>query len=163
MTITFKKKIEKINQSEKILLETMIMSLGKVFQREDISKIRNEIKDQKINYDDTSMKNYRSNIIQSKKYLKSIINSDDFYCMSSFRDLLFHIHESHYTLCEISNCLDDLNLRFSGFEGCTKIKEFKSENLVIEDLYNLKKWDRFEKKNKHTFEGMYQFWCQKVK
>lgn len=39
MTITFKKNIEKINQSEKILLETMIMSLGKVFQREDISKI----------------------------------------------------------------------------------------------------------------------------
>ena len=39
MTITFKKNVEKINQSEKILLETMIMSLGKVFQREDISKI----------------------------------------------------------------------------------------------------------------------------
>ena len=39
MTITFKKNIEKINQSEKVLLETMIMSVGKVFQREDISKI----------------------------------------------------------------------------------------------------------------------------
>ena len=39
MTITFKKNIEKINQSEKALLETMIMSLGKIFQREDISKI----------------------------------------------------------------------------------------------------------------------------
>ncbi len=39
LTITFKKNIEKINQSEKVLLETMIMSLGKVFQREDISKI----------------------------------------------------------------------------------------------------------------------------
>ena len=39
LTITFKKSIEKINQSEKVLLETMIMSLGKVFQREDISKI----------------------------------------------------------------------------------------------------------------------------
>ena len=39
MTITHKKNIEKINQSEKALLEVMIMSLGKVFQREDISKI----------------------------------------------------------------------------------------------------------------------------
>ena len=141
----------------------MKIGLYSKYAREDISKIRNEIKAQKINYDDFSMKNYRSNIIQSKKYLKSIINSDDFYCISSFRDLLFHIHESHYTLSEISNCLDDLNLRFSGFEGCTKIKEFKSKNLVIEDLYDLKKWDQFEKKNKHTFEGMYQFWCQKVK
>ncbi len=39
MTIIYKKNVEKINQSEKALLETMIMSLGKVFQREDISKI----------------------------------------------------------------------------------------------------------------------------
>ena len=39
MIIKHKKNIEKINQSEKLLLETMIISLGKVFQREDISKI----------------------------------------------------------------------------------------------------------------------------
>ena len=41
MTITFKKNVEKIDQYEKLLLEKMIMSLGKVFQREDISKIIN--------------------------------------------------------------------------------------------------------------------------
>lgn len=39
MTVTFKKKTDKINQSEKMLLEKMVMSLGKVFQRDDISKI----------------------------------------------------------------------------------------------------------------------------
>ncbi len=39
MTITYKKKVEKINLSEKALLETMVMSLGKVFHRDDISKI----------------------------------------------------------------------------------------------------------------------------
>ena len=39
MIVKHKKNIEKINQSEKLLLETMIISLGKVFQREDISKI----------------------------------------------------------------------------------------------------------------------------
>ena len=39
MIVKHKKNTEKINQSEKLLLETMIISLGKVFQREDISKI----------------------------------------------------------------------------------------------------------------------------
>jgi len=48
MTITFKKKIEKINQSEKVLLEKMILSLGKVFQREDISKIVNLDKERAV-------------------------------------------------------------------------------------------------------------------
>jgi len=48
MTITFKKKIEKINQSEKALLEKMILSLGKVFQREDISKIVNLDKERAV-------------------------------------------------------------------------------------------------------------------
>ena len=48
MTITFKKKIEKINQSEKALLEKMILSLGKVFQREDISKIINLDKERAV-------------------------------------------------------------------------------------------------------------------
>jgi two-component system phosphate regulon response regulator OmpR len=48
MTVTFKKNIEKINQSEKLLLETMLMSLGKVFQREDISKIINLSKERAV-------------------------------------------------------------------------------------------------------------------
>ena len=37
-----------INQSEKLLLETMLMSLGKVFQREDISKIINLSKERAV-------------------------------------------------------------------------------------------------------------------
>ena len=48
MTISFKKNVEKINQSEKLLLENMIMSLGKVFQREDISKIINLSKERAV-------------------------------------------------------------------------------------------------------------------
>lgn len=48
LTITYKKNKRKINQSEKILLEKMIMSLGKVFQREDISKILNLEKERAV-------------------------------------------------------------------------------------------------------------------
>ena len=48
MTVTYKKNIEKINQSEKELLEKMVMSLGKVFQREDISKIINLNKERAV-------------------------------------------------------------------------------------------------------------------
>ena len=30
------------------------------------------------------------------------------------------------------------------------------------DVYNLSDWHYFEEKNDHTFQGMYQFWCQKL-
>jgi 2-polyprenyl-3-methyl-5-hydroxy-6-metoxy-1,4-benzoquinol methylase len=142
----------------------MKIGLYSKLARQEITTIRNEINKLNINYNEMAMRNFRSDIIKSvKPNHKSILNSDDFYSMSSFRDLLFHIHESHFSLIEIQKYLNDLNLRFSGFEGCPKMSEFKYENSVNEDLYDLKKWDHFEKKNKYTFEGMYQFWCQKIK
>ncbi|MDC1356764.1 tetratricopeptide repeat protein [Pseudomonadota bacterium] len=141
----------------------MKIGLYSKFARQDITKIRNEIKQLKINNDVSAIKKFRSEIIDSiKPHHINIKNSDDFYSMSNLRDLLFHIHESNFKLSEISKHLNDLNLSFSGFEGCPMIKEFKSENSASEDLYDLKKWDQFEKKNKQTFAGMYQFWCQKL-
>ena len=44
MTISYKKNIEKINQSEKALLETMIMSLEKFFKEKIYLKLSNLIK-----------------------------------------------------------------------------------------------------------------------
>jgi hypothetical protein len=40
---------------------------------------------------------------------------------------------------------------------------FKAENLEVDDICNLDKWSDFEEKNRSSFAGMYQFWCQKIK
>ena len=42
------------------------------------------------------------------------------------------------------------------------LKEFKLSNIGSEDLYDLDKWNNFEKDNPNAFMVMYQFLCQKV-
>ena len=72
MTITFKKNVEKINQSEKLLLEKMIMSLGKVFQREDISKIINLNKERAVDVVITRLRKKIEINPKNPKYLQTI-------------------------------------------------------------------------------------------
>jgi hypothetical protein len=68
--------------------------------------------------------------------------------MSTLRDLLFHVQEHRFTIPQIDASLTQLGLVFCGFEN-KKV------------LYDLEKWDTFEKENPRTFATMYQFWCQK--
>ena len=76
--------------------------------------------------------------------------------------MIFHVKEHQFTIPKIKNLLLKLSLNFCGFELREKVKEnfLKEQNRKI-DIYNLSKWDLFEKKNYDSFAGMYIFWCQK--
>ena len=87
--------------------------------------------------------------------------SADFYSLSTLKDLLFHVQEHRFTLPEIENVLQQLNLEFCGFDSNQITSEFKQSSKTNIDLYDLKKWNEFELANPWTFVGMYQFWCQK--
>ena len=82
--------------------------------------------------------------------------------MSAFRDLLFHTQEHRFTIPQIEASLTRLGLMFCGFETEHVVQKFKSKNFIENTLYDLEKWDTFEKENPKVFAGMYQFWCQKV-
>ena len=86
----------------------------------------------------------------------------DFYSMSALRDLIFHVQEHRFTIPEIKACLDELGLRFCGFNKKDLIEKFSKSNTAELDLYDLDKWQTFEIANPNSFAGMYQFWCQKV-
>ena len=86
----------------------------------------------------------------------------DFYSMSTFRDLLFHVQEHRFTIPRIKYCLDKLGLLFCGFEDTKIVQKFNLNNFAKNAVYDLDKWDQFEKENPHAFSGMYQLWCQKV-
>ena len=92
---------------------------------------------------------------------KLITESSDFYSLSSVRDLLFHIQEHRFTIPQINNYLNKLNLKFCGFENRELLKFFIEKNSKINDLYNLDLWNEFEINNPRIFAGMYQFWCKK--
>ena len=98
-----------------------------------------------------------------KTHHKKIMETSDFYDLSSFRDLVFHTQEHRFTIMQIKEMLSKLEMYFCGFEVKNEVLiKFKLENNTVADLYNLEKWNQFEEMNKDTFMTMYSFWCQKI-
>ena len=141
----------------------MKIGLYSELARQQIVQIRKEIIKSGLQSTAVSMKSFRSDIINSEKaHHKPIQNSQDFFNLSSFRDLLFHVQEHRFTIPQITDCLDELGLVFCGFEADHLVRHFKNINTCSDDPYNLDKWNAFEQANPQAFSGMYQFWCQKV-
>lgn len=131
--------------------------------RRDIKYIRKKIMEMNIPLISDCIKIFRHEIKQScKKHYQNIFKQGDAFSLSNFRDLLFHVQEYRYTIPEIQNCMETLNLKFCGFEiGKEQFKNFSNINVKKEDIYDLNKWHIFEEKNPDTFIEMYQFYCQK--
>ena len=97
-----------------------------------------------------------------KNHHKKILNSGDFYSLSTLKDLLFHVQEHRLDIPQIQNCLSELGLKFCGFDANKIVSHFKLTNTGASDPYELDKWQAYEKANPRAFAGMYQFWCQKI-
>ena len=72
MEIQKNRKIIKINASEKILLENMISSAGKIFSREEISKITNLIQERSIDVLVTRLRQKIEPDPKNPKYLQTV-------------------------------------------------------------------------------------------
>ncbi len=96
--------------------------------------------------------------------MAKICGGRDFFNLSNCRDLLFHVKEHRFTLPQISQALEALNLRFLGFElrDQSVLESFKESVPTGRALTSLSQWHLFELKYPDTFPGMYQFWCQKM-
>ena len=81
--------------------------------------------------------------------------------ISSLRDLVFHAKEHRFTLPQIKNCLEELGLKFCGFENNDAVLQFQKLYGQQADIYDLLLWHQYEESHPRTFAGMYQFWCQK--
>ena len=142
----------------------MRVSLYSAKARRKIRAARERIDAQNLTGQADDIREFRQGLLSDggDSNLKTLLYSDDFYSMSGCRDLLFHVQERHYTLPEIRVALDQLELRFCGFEfdNAAPIKAFTARNPGPEALRDLQKWDAFEQWHPHTFAGMYQFWCE---
>ena len=72
MEIHKDKKILKINASEKVLLENMINSAGKIFSREEISKITNLVLERSIDVLVTRLRKKIEPDPKNPKYLQTV-------------------------------------------------------------------------------------------
>ncbi len=136
--------------------------------REHIVEARKQIAKKKYTASSADIKKYREEIFDmynnSNSIILKVLDSTDFYSMSACRDLLFHIQEHRFTLLQIEAALNNLGLKFLGFElkqSWVKSKFFKlyPEKNTQESL---SLWHQFEIKYPNAFRGMYQFWVQKV-
>lgn len=87
----------------------------------------------------------------------------DFYSLSACRDLLFHVQEQCFTLQQISHILEELGLKFLGFEIRDKsiLKKYREQFSDDPLGLSLEHWQQFEDENPQTFLGMYLFTVQK--
>ena len=130
--------------------------------RQHIVKMRHEIGKAGIGSNDAAMKFFRKTVMTSdQNHHQKILNSGDFYSLSTLKDLLFHVQEHRFTIPQIQDGLSELELKFCGFETAT-VSHFKLTNTGAEDPYDLDKWQTYEEANPRAFSGMYQFWCQKI-
>ena len=141
----------------------MKIGLYSELARKHIVEIQEEINQLGIGSSNIEMKFFRNSLINSDKYHhKWLQNSPDFYSLSTLRDLLFHVQEHRFTLPQIQDCLNELGLKFCGFEMGRIVQNFKLNNIGADDPYDLDNWNYYEEANPGAFASMYQFWCQKI-
>ena len=140
----------------------MRIGLYSELARQNIVKIIKEINQTGIGSSNTEMRSFRETIIRSdKEHHRQVLKFPDFYSLSELRDLLFHVQEHRFTIPLIKKHLNNLGLKFCGFESSEIVSHFKETNKYNEDSYDLDKWHLYEEANPNAFALMYQFWCQK--
>ncbi len=141
----------------------MLIGLYSELARQHIKEIKNKINKLRLKSNYKNIIKFRKDLINNNddhwNYIKS---SPDFYSVSGVRDLLFHVQEHRFTISKIKEYLDKLGLIFLGFEDQLVKENFKEIYNNKIDLYNLEKWEEYEKNNPRIFAGMYQFWCKKI-
>tara|TARA_B110001452_G_scaffold227786_1_gene202857 strand:- start:773 stop:2767 length:1995 start_codon:yes stop_codon:yes gene_type:complete len=131
--------------------------------RHPIVEVRKEITLQKVGTSDVDIREFRRSLAESNDKNHLLLTKwGDFFSLSMLRDLILHVQEHRFTLLQIKNCLDELGLKFCGFDNKDIILNFRELHGEEADIYDLALWHQYEKSNPRAFTRMYQFWCQKL-
>ncbi len=133
--------------------------------RQAVVTARELIRELDLDADLDGIRRIRSRIFQAGDGdpLRELQRSEDLYTTSACRDLLFHVCEHRFNLAQIRLALDELGLRFIGFEMPSSFlhARFRKVNPANAKLEDLEAWARVESRYPDTFAAMYVFWCQK--
>lgn len=141
-----------------------VMELGLYSElaRADVVAAREEISKLNVGASEAEMRTFRRFITESENpRFETLKKFTDFFSLSEFRDLLFHVQEHRFSLLQIRDLLDAFGLRFCGFKDKSLTAVFRQAHGEEADLFDLSLWHELERDIPHAFRGMYQFWCQK--
>ena len=134
--------------------------------RKRIVAAREVIKNEKLFPDVNSIRKFRTRILNREfgDLLYQLHTRPDFHSTSGCRDLIFHFQEHRFTLSQLAEAIDSLNLEFKGFVlHDPKIAKLYRDNFPEdEEMTNILFWEQLENKYPYSFPGMYNFWCQKT-
>ncbi len=140
----------------------MRIGLYSELARGEIVRARMEIACLGIGQTESEIRRFRRSVKSSgTDDMRYITESKDFFALSDFRDLVFHVQEHRFNLLQIRSCLRELGLHFCGFESQDLIPRFRECHGDKADIGDLGLWHEFEDAHPYAFAGMYQFWCQK--
>jgi tetratricopeptide (TPR) repeat protein/SAM-dependent methyltransferase len=144
-----------------------VMKIGLYSERarRDVVAARQAIASAGLEPDPVGIRKIRQRILEARAGdpLAGLAGSEDLYTTSACRDLLFHVCEHGFTLPRIRDALEELGLRFIGFDLPSafiraRYRDFNPGDPAMTDL---EAWDRFEARFPETFAAMYVFWCDK--
>ena len=140
----------------------MRIGLYSELARHHILEVRKEIALLKLGTSEADIREFRHSLAESREENHQLLTKSlDFFSLSELRDAIFHVQEHRFTLLRIKSCLNELGLKFCGFENEDVISNFRKLHGNEADIYDLELWHQYEGRNPLTFAGMYQFWCQK--
>ena len=148
-----------------LLMPGGLMKIGLYSElaRKHIVETRKEITSLRVGASVSEIRKFRQSLAESKKEIHiPLTKSNDFFSLSTLRDLIFHVQEHRFTLPQIKNCLEELGLKFCGFINKDAISNFREFHGKDADIYDLALWQQYEESNPRVFASMYQFWCQKI-
>ena len=112
----------------------MKIGLYSELARHHIVEVRKEITALRVGTSEAEIRKFRQSLAESHdENHQRLTTSSDFFSLSQMRDLIFHVQEHRFTLPQIKNCLDELGLKFCGFENKTLsqiLESFMGKKLI---------------------------------
>lgn len=154
----------------KLLRSGGLMKIGLYSElaRKDVIEGRKTVASHGYSPSASDMRQCRQTIIREATKgngaLLQLSRRSDFFSLSAFRDLIFHVQEHRFDLVMIKDHLDELGLQFLDFEMpfAGDIQQYRDSIANRTPQERLLLWHDYEQQRPDTFRGMYQFWCQKT-
>lgn len=138
----------------------MNIGLYSTVARKEIYEVRKFVKNLGFTADPDGIRALREHIFKLPFYheYKKVQDFRDFYTLSECRDLVFHVQETTYTIPELENIFEELDLSFLMFilRSMSIRKIYKKRFPTDTTMDNLDNWEVFEKDNPEAFASMYQ-------
>jgi hypothetical protein len=143
----------------------MQVALYSEIARQPLIAAQEEIKRRGLEPTTENIRSFRTLLLSGtvEVELEDFAAAREFYSLSSFRDLLFHVKEHRFTVSQIREAVAALDLKFISFDLSNAYvpQGFFGHARQDGNMIDFATCERLEQLNPRAFHSMYRFWCQK--